>query len=309
MLKTELIYSDGTSEEFSDCLGLTLRKSLDTPAHSLELTMPFSVSKEVCEVRVSDEVGMIFEGIADEQTLSFSQREVTKLSARSMEALLLDNEACPEVFKNPSSALVFARYGKVCSLRDFLAPSRSLKGVLKVYKGMSCYQVLKEFCQRVYGKTPFVSGRNLCIEPLKNSSEITFCDKGEGVVCSKIERTLSRYRLISKVLVKTASDGAYNREIYDEESVASGVCRQRFTDVSGADAVSFSNVYKSLEDARRKSVSAVVYADGRLSDLTGASAKVLVKGREYKGLLVSDILYTLKNGKEQTKITLVKQEG
>ncbi len=308
MLRLEVIYTDTSREEFFDILKVTLRKSTDTPAHSLSIELPFGVEKEVCELRLSDETGLVFEGIADEQITKFSEGVKTEFSARSMEALLLDNEALPEIYKNPSSSLIFSRYGECCSLQKFEAESRSLKGLLKVYKGMSCYQVLKGFCEAVYGKTPCVFGRTLCLEGDKTQEEILFCDEGEGVVCSSIESAYSRYHLISKVVAKTAADGAYSLEVCDEESRELKIYRQRFADVSGADVVSLSRIHKTLKDGRDKSLSLTVSVNGRMPHILGASARVIAGGKEYKGLQVKEIIYTLKGRKEQTKITLIKKE-
>lgn len=307
-MRFEVVYIDDTREEFADILRITLKKSTDTPAHSLAVRLPFIIEKEICEVRLLDERGLIFEGVVDEQILYFSESLSTEIIARSMEALLLDNEACPEVFTNPSSSLIFSRYARVCSLEKLDAPGMALKGVLKVYKGTSCYQVLKEFCERVYGKAPFVLGRKLCIADNEARKEILFSDKGEGVLCSKIERSFRRCDLISKVMVKTLSDGAYSKEICDEKSVASRVYRQRYTDVSDLDAVSLLKAQKILETGRKRAVAFEVTTKNRLLDSLGCSAAVSAGGREYNNLVVTDILYTLKDRKEETKITLSAKE-
>lgn len=308
MLITEALYTDGTKEEFVGCTSLTLRKNADTPAHSLVLKLPSVIEKEICEVRLSDENGTLFEGIADEQNISFDENPETELVARSMEALLLDNEACPEIYKNPSSALIFSRYAKVCSLESFSGGNKVLEGVLKVYKGTSCYQVLRQFCEKVYGKTPFVSGRTLCTHRNEEGGEVLFSDSGEGIYASKIEKSYKRCELVSKVLVKTSADGTYNREIGDEEALLSGVCRQRFADVSAASAVSFDKAYEILSKGRAKAFEFNITVKGRVILETGVSASVKAGGREYGNLVIKDILYTLRNRKEETKFTLGPKE-
>ena len=109
-------------------------------------------------------------------------------------------------------------------------------------------------------------------------------------------------------MVKTLSDGAYSKEICDEKSVASRVYRQRYTDVSDLDAVSLLKAQKILETGRKRAVAFEVTTKNRLLDSLGCSAAVSAGGREYNNLVVTDILYTLKDRKEETKITLSAKE-
>lgn len=307
MLKLSLKFSDGGSEEYRSFKSITLQKSISVPADSLSVILPFFVEKEACEIRLFDDENLIFEGIADEQKVVFSEDICTCFEARSMTALLIDNEAEPEIFTNPSSALILNRYAKPCGLLKSEFPSKALSGVLGVYKGTSCYSVLREFCQRVYGELPFVRDGVLCLQNKKNE-EILFSLEGEGVHCSEIERNYSRYSLLSKMLVKTRSDGVYDTSVEDKESVRSGVYRQRYLDLSSLAAVSLEKAENLIKKGRQNALEIHVKTPVRITEITGEPARVRAGDREYKNLLVTDLLYTFRNNKEQTKITLCVRE-
>ena len=127
-----------------------LRCDADTPCDMLEVVISGDMGFEVNSLEATEDGEVFFRGIVDEQIVTLEQKPTTKIIARSDEALLADNEACPDVFVNPCFELIFERYAKVCGVKSTDVSGGVYRGTLKISKGMSCFEVLDAFCKAVY---------------------------------------------------------------------------------------------------------------------------------------------------------------
>jgi len=185
---------------------------------------------------------------------------------------------------------------------------RIYKGRFAGYKGMSCYQVLSTFCQRVYGGSFSLVGRTMYTQAAACEEEICFCTSGEGIICEHIERSYSRCRLISKVLVKLGAEGGYTTTLTDRDSSARGVCRQRYIDASSLSDISLSRAHSVIKEGRLSALQINLVTHRRASDFLGAFARAEGDGVSEEGLVVTAVAYTFKDRKELTKITLNSRE-
>lgn len=126
----------------------TVRLSRDeqAPADGLEMTFPLVGLPAVAHVELSDETGVLFAGIVDEQNETYTQEEQeTELVCRSFEALLLDNPAYAGTMRNPSRAVL--EYG----------PAASAGACLRGWAGRCVSRRLygRKWHQRLYGGSGF----------------------------------------------------------------------------------------------------------------------------------------------------------
>src|SRR5699024_3417624 len=93
----------------------------------------------LCWIQLMDRAGrVLFAGIVDEQVLSEDGDGITvELSARSRAALLLDNEAQPQIYYMPSLKLLFERHAAPCGFTGYLGRDEVFGGAFTVEKGMS----------------------------------------------------------------------------------------------------------------------------------------------------------------------------
>lgn len=142
---------------------LVLRRERDTPAD--ELTVTFSVSETLPALReltVARDGTCLFCGIVDEQRtrLNSSGLQVVVV-CRSLEAILLDNEAPPQRMLNPTAARLEAALLNPFDLCFAPDETFTLPGELTIEKGESGWAVLARCCNRQYGTDPWVDEQGL----------------------------------------------------------------------------------------------------------------------------------------------------
>lgn len=130
----------------------------DAPADLLRAKFPADrLWDELREVAMYKDGELLFRGIVDEQVTTLSSTGLmTELVCRSLEALLLDNEAQPGVTKSPSLELLESRMLLPLGLRLGKVDTSRQTGELNVEKGESCWAVLNRFCQTYFGVEPSV---------------------------------------------------------------------------------------------------------------------------------------------------------
>ena len=308
MLKVIARTATGTQRGLSGLFGLSIRRECDTPADIMEASFDCEISQDIAFVSVLKDDKQIFCGVVDEQSVVYGNRITTTIIARSMMALLLDNEACPEIFVNPSFSLVFNRY---CKEFGFICGNHSdavFEGVLNVEKGMSCYQVMRTFCKQVFASEPYVEGDVFYPQGMVGKHELTFSQTGTGVIFEQMETNRKRYELISEIRAKTGDANAYDLVITDSSDALAGVCRRRYVDVPTFPYDAFLKAKNIILNAKKRCTEIELLCAGCYAHTLGAKAKVNCNSYEHKGYYVSSIYYTLKNKKEQTKIKLLKGE-
>ena len=113
MLSVELITREGEVLCPRNALSVSLRADLNVPADSLELLFPYSerLDRDISGVRVLLDGKTVFNGRPDELIRQRPSGGVTlKLTARSLAALLLDNEAEPLCYHEPSAAFIAEKH-------------------------------------------------------------------------------------------------------------------------------------------------------------------------------------------------------
>lgn len=105
---------DGEGRLVARLIPQSIRLSRDeqAPADGLEMTFPLAGLPAVARVELSDENGVIFAGIVDEQNETYTVEDrQTELVCRSFEAILLDNPAYAGTIRNPSRTVL--EYGQL----------------------------------------------------------------------------------------------------------------------------------------------------------------------------------------------------
>ena len=123
---------------------------LSVPADSLTITCPYDgdIGKNADIIYAYDEDRLVFAGQVDSVVaVKRAKGVILKLSARSPAGKLLDNEAEPVTYLNPTASLIENRhlrpFGIKLSEKDYVP----YYGMLKIDKGMSHWRVLQRFCR------------------------------------------------------------------------------------------------------------------------------------------------------------------
>ncbi|MVB11111.1 hypothetical protein CAFE_18140 [Caprobacter fermentans] len=274
---------------------IRLDRDADAPADGFEgvFPMPKSCGPLTGLTIQNGDGSALFDGIVDEQEQGLSGGTLT-LSARSRAALLLDNEAMPQNYVNPSLGTVFDRHVRPYGFARYLGEDKVFSGTLSVSKGMSEWAAAASFCTRFLKTEPRVVNGVFDASGAAPGREIVF---GKGGV--RFTSGLLRNRnceLYSEVYALDPDGGAYFLAAADSGAETLGVRRRRFLS-GGADASAV------LKKAEQSAFEAVLDCPGNIAAPPLSPARIA--GTETGGsLCVRSARYVLEAQGEHTVITL-----
>lgn len=309
MLTVSAMKTDGESCSLPTPVYIELCRDEGVPADSLRLISNIRIEDDLAEIYISDGDEEIFCGVVDEQIYKSYEEERTEIVARSMAALILDNEACPGNFVNPSTRVLFDRYMLPFGIEEFVGEDKALQGKFDVSKGMSCWQVAESFGKSLFGTKPWVQGKKIVFSKREQKEEIVFSNLGDGIPFTGFEQRKLRCKLISKIRAKTGTSREYDTVVVNHEAVNSGVVRERYlnaSDLSGEYlSTAFGAVKKSVQSFCVLSLKCPVQVVNSL----GAQAKVETEHGNYENYTVKSLRYVLGDSGEYTRVTLCRKEN
>lgn len=266
----------------------------DAPADLLRAKFPAaSLWEELREVSMYKDGDLLFRGIVDEQNTTLSSTGlVTELVCRSLEALLLDNEAPPGATGSPSFELLETRLLLPLGLRAGTVDKSRQPGELNVEKGESCWTVLNRFCQTYFGAEPCVDLNGLvqCGQTPRKEVEL------REIISAKVE--MLPCKRLSEVWIQSCRGGYDTAFRGGQDSIP----RRRFVSAqSGKDPRSL------LESAERESFLLTVTCRGAVIPGKSDTASVTLPhvGR-FTGCPIRSVQYRRDKNGEQTRLVLEK---
>lgn len=224
------VFRDVYGKEFhmSELLSLQVNVDEGVPADSLYATFVNKPTAQLVEITLYDDEKPLFIGIVDEEERQRDlQGEFLKISARSLAAHLLDNEAAPCAYDHPSLGLIYERYVKPYGILLNESDDAVFFGEQSVTKGASCWRVLKNFCTACYSAVPRVSATSVLYpKGMRNDETIVF--GGGGIRYTAVREIQKRCEEISAVYVKASNTGSYSLPITNPRAMERGVRRVRY---------------------------------------------------------------------------------
>ena len=279
---------------------IRLDRDADAPADAFEGVFPLpSGCGAMIGLTVRSENGtVLFDGIIDEQETEPTGGTLS-IFARSRAALLLDNEAMPQNYINPSLRIIFERHIRPYGFTRCVGDTRGFSGALTVSKGMSEWAVAEAFCSRFLGTKPRItengsfdaSGAVPEREILFGKDGIRFCS------CTRKDQYCDLY---SEIYTRTPGSGAYTLAARDAKAVSLGIVRRRF--LSGG-----TNAGTALKKAGRSAFSVVLDCPGKIFVPLLSPARVSGLPGQETGLYVSSAHCRSGAGGEHTLITLRRE--
>lgn len=309
MLKITATDVKGNSFALPSPAYLTINQDEDVPADDLSLTIPININlTEINFITAEDNGVIVFSGPVDEQQTIVSEDSVyTKLTARSMASVLLDNESKPVNYMNPSTYVIFSRHLLPCGITKYKGEEKVMKDMLNISKGTTNWQAFYSFCVNTYGKMPRIEPDGTAnFNGLESDREILFSNT-EGINYNSVLENNKRCRLISDVWVKTTDNSGYITDVYNPDARERGILRCRYLDAS-ASSSSLTVADKIINNATDSSYEITLVCPERLLDIIGA--KAAVKDNyigKVENLYVSSIYYSLRPDGEHTTVTLKKE--
>lgn len=279
----------------------------DTPADAFTGVFPWKSIYEELEPVFLEICGggeVVFFGPVDELQRRFSSEGcMLEIVARSMAALLLDNEAIPQTYAYPSLPLLFERHGKPYGFTEWEGEPSGFSVPFTITKGMSEWEVLSLFCSRYLKVSLRARGKRL--EALEERKEefplLQFGREIPILECSAEDKMCERY---SEILVKPENTETFALSVFDGEAKSLGIRRRRL--LSGSTELA----REALVKAARRAFCAEVLSPGLPEAGVGAAVCLTLPnwGKEISGLYVSGLRYSLSSSGERCRYTLRKKE-
>lgn len=264
-----------------DARELVLSYDRDAPADQLKAVFPAGgLWGPLSQVVAYEEGRAVFRGIVDEQNTRLDADGLwVELVCRSLEAVLLDNEACPDPIYDPSLGRLAVKLLEPLGFSRVEGDGRTVPGVLEIEKGVSCWKVLADFCGAYLGTVPYV-----------DTDGVLHCEGGaarEAEVSQVMWAEVSRLpcRELSEVWQQSFR-GTYDTPYREPGAI---VRRRRYT-ASG----SGTDPKRLLENAREQSWRATLECAGILWPARGQAVSVELPrlGRLSRCPVVSARCYT-----------------
>lgn len=308
MLSFCITTSDSKKIELPSPVSMVYNSEYSVPADDISLSFPYigKYADKADFIFAYEGDELVFKGVVDEViTLCNSGGLKTKLNARSMAGILLDNEAKPNIYTNASPEFVFKSNLNPFGFTEFEADSTPYCGSINITKGMSEWQVLENFCRNKYSSPPRVEGNGKVIFDGRLSNEkIVFSDTGEYGY-SSFKKNIKKYRMVSEVKLRLEKGKGY-RSIMKNEAYDSGITRRRFVDAL-ADRRTASTADKILDQSINSSFEITLECPYRIINVAGKRADVESSAfGNTTDLYIHSLRYTLDKNGEKTMVVLRK---
>ena len=310
MLRYEIKLKNGEIRSGFKVYSAVWKSELDVPADSLSLSCAYDSEffNQGDRLSAYDGDTLVFEGQLDELSRSYSGgAAVLSLYARSAAAALLDNEAEPLSYRNPTAVLMYRKYLQPFGLDDVEPDETPVIGNMRIDKGMTCYQALELFCKTRYGERLRISGAGkVYLRGYKNGKTVKF--GADGMEYYSIKENNCRYKLISEVRLKVKTTAGYLSKMINANPACSKISRTRYVNTT-AENNSLATADNIIRRSNLEGHKITLTTRGCVTDILGARAELddAVFGK-ISGLTVSKTTYTFDSRGEYMTVVLNDRE-
>lgn len=310
MLSIFIVDTDGKIKESEQVVSVVLNSESDVPADDLTVTLLYeeSLCKNADMLLAYSEDKLMFKGKIDEIVNLVSNRQrVTKISARSLASLLLDNEAEPIACYMPSAGYIFRQYAKPYGITADVEDDSAYAGLFRIEKGMSRWQVIESFCKLKYDSVPTVTGNGrLFLNGCTNDKRLVFGNG--GIRFESLRESIKRCELISEVKLKMDINSSYTSHIKNTNPDCEGIDRVRYVNAT-ADNTTLKTADKIISNSNYAAYCITLECAGCLIDAVGCLAEIDDESfGKRSGLVVDKLKYSLGADGEFTTVTLRKEK-
>lgn len=291
-------------------LSLSINQEENIPADDMTVVFAFEKLPELKDVTVLDDDTVVFTGVVDEQqTILSTEGAYVRICARSMAALLLDNESVPVSYNHPSTKLIFERHAKPFGIKGYNGNDSTYFGELVISKGMSNWLAICNFYNNCYSKMPRINSKGELdfLEP--NENDVVKFGTNEGdITFVEMTQTKKRCEEISRVNIKVTNSSGYFNTVTNNDAKSRGILRERYINAVLTDTP-MKCADTMLKNGRKNSFNIKLVCCGRHLDILGKSAKVLSDFcDESDNLYVSEVRYILNSKKDLTTVVLKRKD-
>lgn len=274
----------------------------DVPADSVTVKIKGTGLPILTKVELLRGDNLVFSGEIDEQTEFFGKKCYTEITARDSSARLIDNEAYPMSFVNPSAEDIFDRYAKPFGFKTFNGENKVYSGSFTVEKGISCYTAIRRFAFELYPAFPKCREDELFFEGIKSDDVLKFGKDGIPVMDMRVASL--RCNRVSRVYFKYKNGEGYNSFISDTGAENQGITKVRYINLaSGGSSIKDADII--FDESKKKSFYADIVCREFLGDSLGKTVLIDDYPEEF---YVSSLRYAADEKGEYTRLRILKKE-
>ena len=182
---------------------------------------------------------LIFDGLVDEQVYSVSGSELSvALSCRNVAALLLDNEAIPAVYVQPTLYQLFQAHARPYGING-IDSNYTANFDYTISRGMSEWDVISNFCRIFTGLTPKIDRNGYLITNTLPEGQMHFVSNDparDDIRYISYESRTCLANAVSSVLCRYSEESGYSETVTDDFAVYRGVKVRKLLDLADVPA-------------------------------------------------------------------------
>lgn len=305
-MKFELFDVNGNPAAADEIVSYELVSDAQAPCDGLRLNFISQSSiGEICIVKAYCDERLVFNGFCDKQKTEFSKNGINcYIYARSSAALLVDNEAVPCRYSNPSSRQLWFSNAKELGFECCLPEIYSEHSYL-VSKGTSCYGAINDYIS-AQCKAPVYATPDNELRIYEQSKEIKRLDDYRILSLSYI---INRGVLISDIDYKINSADNYSYHLKSELTCRMGIQRKRLFNLSSAtlgqrEMTVQQKMNSALDNYYSVCAEFAGDCDFRIFDRVAAAFKMFEINEDF---YVSEIVKSKNRSGEKTAVVLKKK--
>lgn len=291
---------------------LVCEQVYDVPADGLEAQFPMSglaAAQELMEITLELDGAEVFRGVVDEQLVRADGENVLlTVRARSLAAILLDNEAIPQAFVRPSLLDIYNAHIRQYGFLGLLYGTNAVLPQYGVAKGKSEWQAFEGFCRQALGVRPRVENGYVTVRARLPGRLHILGNGGKGLCYSALEVKVKRYGVISRVILKSAA-GIYDTPVENKLAQRAGIRRKRYvspTSEWGGNPGAGAERLMRDSMARRLQVTAVL--PELVNIRIGDRVRVADGGPDFGELAVAGVVHRADGAGRSTELVLLAPE-
>lgn len=306
MIKCVLTDISKNEYVFFNPKSLTLIRERNVPADSLDVLFLSDMSDiEYAEIVVFDDARCVFRGIVDEQIETvFEGGFLLEINARSLAALLLDNEAMPQSCCLPNMQLFMERNFYRLGFKEYIGNDHPKSGSMSIAKGTSEWSVLEQYCKKFLNTYPRVNEDGVIDVSGSDGETIVLTNEGEYKIIS-LSRVKKRCELISEYRVRTLRGNGYEMIINNENADRLGVNSVRYLNTVDNKSVGIASCYENIKESNRLYDTVKLNVSGRV--LANIGDWIVLPDYGLGNLRVYKLRYELDGDNEVTMLELYKE--
>ena len=309
-MKITATTSGGAAHTLGDPVSLQMDRAFDIPADRFEGVFPLDgILPEFHELRVERDGRDVFFGVVDEQSAEYGQNgALLHLSARSLAARLLDNEAMVQNYQTPTLLEIFRRHAKPYGIVGLRGSSLAYNGTLTLTKGISEWGALTRFCKGVGNLNPRVTPDRYLDVRLTTGNEVTTYSNTavDGVRYTSLAHTVRRCAPVSEVVLKSESGGTYEFSEINRIVRNSGIQRRRLLEIKDNPGAVQRSARELMRESNAEYIQYFLRVPSGHFPEPGSRARVIDGALgTVAGLTVSEVRYRLSAQGEWCDVTLI----